>query len=379
MAERLRLLLVEDNRDDAELLLRELSCGGYEVIPDRVDTPEAMEEALRREWDLVIADYTMPRFSGRVALELLRQSGSDVPFIFVSGTIGEETAVAAMKSGAQDYVMKGKLARLVPVVDRELREAASRRERRLLEEQLRHSQKMEAVGRLAGGLAHDFNTILSVILSYSDLVLAARGGDEARQERIWQIRKAAQRGAALIRQLLAFSRKQTVAPKVLDLNALIEDMEPMLRRLLGAGVELVVRTDPQLGRIRADSGHIEQVVMNLVVNARDAMPEGGKLTIQTANVWLDRDASRAHLDLEPGRYVMLAISDTGMGMPPEVRTRIFEPFFTTKEPGKGTGLGLSVVYGIVKQSRGGISAESEPGRGTTLHTYFPRLDDPIQM
>jgi len=245
-------------------------------------------------------------------------------------------------------------------------------ERRALEQQLQQSQKMEAVGRLAGGIAHDFNNLLMVISGYSEFLLDRLGPEPELRGPAQEIASAAGRASSLTRQLLAFSRKQMLAPKILDLNGVVTENLKMLTRVIGEDIDLVMVPAALLGAVRADAGQIEQVIMNLAVNARDAMPSGGKLTIETSNVSLDEDYARFHAPLQPGEYVMLAISDTGAGMDSETQSRIFEPFFTTKGP-KGTGLGLSTVYGIVKQSGGYIWVYSEPGKGTTFKIYLPRV------
>jgi len=629
LAQRLRVLLVEDDPNDAELLLRELRRAGFDPVWRRVDTEQAYADSLGPDIDIILSDYSMPQFDGPRALKLLQQRELEIPFIIVSGTIGEAVAVECMRAGANDYLMKSNLARLGPTIVRELQEAENRRarrraeaalresedrhrdliehgrdlicthdltgrilsvnrtaaellgydqetllsknvqeilfsgfqnefdsyiaalqntgsaqgtmaiqtrtgeqrvwdysntlrtegvavpivrgmahdvteqsqaenalrenqarlagivnsamdaiisadseqrivlfnaaaerilgcpateaigqsidrfiperfrerhqqhirdfgetgvtlrsmrsfaeltalradseefpieasisqievegkklftvilrditERKQLEEQFRQSQKMEAIGRLAGGVAHDFNNMLTAIIGYSQLVKAQLDEESPLRHDIEEIEKAGQRAAGLTAQLLAFSRKQVLQPKVLDLNEVISVVDKMLRRLIGEDIDLVTITRPGMGHVKADPGQIEQILLNLAVNSRDAMPRGGKLTIETRNMDLDEGYASSHADVVPGQYVMLAVSDTGHGLDAETQSHIFEPFFTTKEQGKGTGLGLSTVFGIVKQSGGHIWLYSEPGHGATFKIYFPRIDEP---
>ncbi|MBZ5528821.1 MAG: PAS domain S-box protein [Acidobacteriia bacterium] len=251
-------------------------------------------------------------------------------------------------------------------------------EKRVLERQLRMAQKMEAVGRLSGGIAHDFNNLLGVIIGYSQVLKRELGPGSPLCEHAEEVEKAGQRAAALTRQLLAFSRQQVLTPAVLNLNALVSDMEKMLQRLLGEDVAVTTALDPGLKHTKVDQGQIEQVIMNLAVNARDAMPQGGRLKIETANVEFDELYVRQHAGSKRGLYVMLAVSDTGMGMTAEIQAHIFEPFFTTKEVGKGTGLGLATVYGVVKQSGGYIAVESAPGKGASFQVYLPRVEERVE-
>ena len=382
----LRALIADDSENDVLLLLRVLRKAGYEPVYERVWTAPAMQAALQRQaWDIVISDYEMPNFGGFEALQLLKESGHDLPFILVSAVVSEETAVAAMKAGAHDYIMKRNLARLVPAIERELREAQTRAARKAAEEALRQSeerlrqtQKIEAVGRLAAGVAHDFNNILTAIMGHSELLLRQLDADDPRRKNAEQIEKVTYLAAGLTRQLLTFSRKQVIEPRVLNLNAVILDIKKMLRRLIGEDIEFCTLLDPAAGHIKADPGQIEQVMMNLAVNARDAMPNGGKLTITTANTTQDKNHLKNFPDMGAGDYVMLAIADTGTGMSEEVKAHLFEPFFTTKPSGKGTGLGLATCFGIVKQNTGHINVHSELGSGTTFKIYFPQVQSAIE-
>ena len=237
---------------------------------------------------------------------------------------------------------------------------------------------MEAVGRLAGGVAHDFNNLLTIIKGYVELALGRAGGHSELRGNIQQIADAAERAVALVRQLLAFSRKQVLKPKLLDLNAIVLSMDKMVRRLVSQTIEMRTRVEKNLGAVKADPGQIEQVILNLIVNARDAMPDGGKLWIETKNVELDGSFANDQSSIKPGQYVMLSVTDTGVGISPDTLPHIFEPFYTTKESSRGTGLGLSTVYGIIKQSGGHIQGNSEGGKGTTFKVYLPRVEGPVQ-
>jgi len=506
---KLHILHLEDEPNDMELVREVLLVTGIGCEIEWVSTRQAFLAAVERgDVDLVLSDFSLPGFNGLAALRIIRERAPDLPFIFVSGTLGEEAAIEGVRSGATDYVLKHRLSRLEPAVRRALGESEERRKRRQaeealvqergflkallenldagivacdaggvltlfnqatreihglpelplpaddwaahydlyladgktrmekeqiplfralhgerlrnvemtviprngsprhvlasgqpivdasgrklgavvalndvtgrkqLEEQYRQAQKLEAIGRLAGGVAHDFNNLLSVILGYGDLCLQSGPVDELLRERIEHIRSAAQRAVTLTRQLLTFSRKQVVELQVVELNGLLGETTRMLRCLIGEDVQIVVRLAEGLGRIQADPGQIEQIVMNLAVNARDAMPQGGTLTLETANVDLDDAYADRHPGAHAGPHARLAITDTGVGMDAEILARIFEPFFTTKEQGKGTGLGLATVYGIVQQSGGHIEVESAPGRGTSFQVYLPCVDAP---
>ncbi|MEX2270359.1 MAG: ATP-binding protein [Vicinamibacterales bacterium] len=524
-----RVLFVEDAADDVGLLVRTLQAGGFSVDWTRVEDAAGFCAALgSAAWDVILCDFSMRRFDPHQALAALRERGLDIPLLVVSGVIPESTAVALMKEGARDYVLKDNLPRLVPAVTRELRDAIARREardahrvmrrsesffrtviehvsdliavtdlngtilhiapsverivgrnpedlvgtyfldliveadreasaaklqalgagpgvravsevrfargdasERLLEcaatsfvtpagdaaivvnardvtdrraqerqlretssreeaaqrerleaesalqqseARLRQAQKMEAIGRLAGGIAHDFNNLLMAILGYGEIV-AEQIGDHPAAGDVEQILEAGRRAAALTRQLLAFSRQQTLAPEILCPNDVVGDIAQLLGRLLGHDVELRLDLEQDVADIKVDRGQLEQVLMNLAVNARDAMPEGGTLRIATRSIVLGAETAAA-AGTTPGAHVLLDVADSGAGMDAATMARIFEPFFTTKEKGQGTGLGLATVYGIVTQSGGGVEVESSPGLGTVFRVYFPAMQRP---
>ena len=369
----LRALIVEDRAADADLILRELKRGGFVTTHERVETAEALRAALDKQtWDIVLSDYYLPTLDAPGALAVLQASGHDLPFIVVSGSVGEDTAVAAMRAGATDYIMKDRLQRLPSAVAKALAEAAMGRERLQLQQDLARAQKLEAIGRLAGGVAHDFNNVLTAILGSAELLMMDTPPGEHAREEVEIIRDAAVRAQDLIRQLLAFSARQVLQPVVLDVNALIADLSRMLRRLIGDDLTLDTDLAGDLGAVRADPGQVEQVLVNLTVNARDAMPEGGRLVVRTKDV----DVTDAG-DVPAGLYALVEVTDTGTGMDAATLARVFEPFFTTKARGKGTGLGLASVYGIVRQSGGHIGVTSTPGAGTTFRIHLPRVDAPV--
>jgi signal transduction histidine kinase len=376
----IRILHLEDNPGDARLVQATLEAEDIPCATLCVHSHEDFVAALEHGGiDLILSDFTLPGFDGMTALKIAHATWPSIPLIFVSGTMGEQRAIDSLKNGATDYVLKGTLARLAPAVRRAMHEVEEQAHRRRLEAQFIEAQKMEVIGHLAGGIAHDFNNILAVILGYSELIMQDLGPDEVNQSRLETIRSAAERAAGLTRQLLIFSRKQTVHPVVLDLNEVLQDLDKMLRRLIDDNIELTIVPAREIGHVQADSGYVGQVVMNLVVNARDAMPNGGELRITTSNITLHENCARTHKGVIPGDYVMLSVCDTGSGMAEEVKARIFEPFFTTKPKGQGTGLGLATCQSIIQQSGAYIGVRSEAGQGATFNLFFPRVEQPLDV
>ncbi|HEX3717704.1 MAG TPA: response regulator [Verrucomicrobiae bacterium] len=378
MTHPLRILHLEDDPRDAMLIQAALESENFACAITRVQDRASFVEALERGGvDLILSDCVLPSFDGMAALNIARVLCPAIPLIFVSGTLGEQQAIDSLKSGATDYVLKHQLVRLPPAVSRAMQEVKDRAERERLEAQFIEAQKMEVIGLLSGGVAHDFNNILAVIMGYSDLIMMNAGSDDALKSYIETIRSATERASGLTRQLLIFSRKETLQPVVLDVNDVVKDLDKMLRRLIDENIEMTFAPGKEIGRVKADSGYVGQLLMNLVVNARDAMPNGGKLTIATGNAKLDEASARKHEGATPGNYVVFSVSDTGTGMTDEVKAHLFEAFFTTKPKGKGTGLGLATCQTIVQQLGGFIDVRSELGKGTTFRVYFPRVDQPL--
>ena len=355
----IRILHLEDDREDAALVSSMLQGGNIDAVIDVVDARSAFgEKVAQGSHDLILADYQLPQFDGLEALAIARRLRPDTPLIIVSGVMDEEAAIESMRRGATDYVLKSRLSRLVPAVRRALQEADERAERRLLQEQFLQAQKMELFGRLAGGVAHDFNNILTIVMSNCGLMLASMAPSDPHHHLVEEIEQAGLRGAALTRQLLIFARHEARKPEILEIDEVLRTAAPLLRRLVPESVQIALNLSAGPARIEADRRHLEQAIMNLVVNARDAMPRGGTIQIETGAT-------------ETGA-VKISVSDTGHGMTAEVRARIFEPFFSTKPSGTGTGLGLPTVQRIVGESGGTITVESIPGVGTSFILTFPR-------
>ncbi|GLS42938.1 response regulator [Methylobacterium brachythecii] len=407
-----RILHLEDSDLDAELIEAVLEGVGHPCVIERVmDRPAFAAAAQPDAHDLILADYVLPTFDGINALAIAREQCPETPFVFVSGTLGEDRAVEALKNGAVDYVTKQRLDRLPRTVLRALSEArlkADKRaaeaalqalnetleirivertrelananaelhlqiaERERIEQALRLAQRLEAVGQLTSGVAHDFNNLLTVIAGNIEFLVNDVTTDRSKR-RLTMMKQAAERGASLTAQLLAFSRRQQLEPTPVSLNQTVASMRDLLQSSIGGAVRIETTLQEGLWPALVDATQIELVILNLAINARDAMAVGGCLTIETANVTVTGTQTRPEQPM-PGEYVMVAVSDTGTGMPPEVVERVFEPFFTTKEVGKGSGLGLAQAYGFVKQSGGGIRIDTVVGEGTSIKVYLPRVE-----
>ncbi|MEI7728741.1 MAG: response regulator [Verrucomicrobiota bacterium] len=370
------ILIVDDQDANVVLLERILRGAGYVSIETTSDPHAVCILHRKNRYALILLDLQMPGMDGFQVMEGLTaiEANGYLPVLVI--TAQPDHKLRALKAGAKDFISKPfdlaeVLLRVRNLIEVRLlhREAEARTEQ--AERQFIQAQKMEVIGHLAAGVAHDFNNILMVILGQNEMITAMLGADHPLLKKTEQIRHAAERAVGLTRQLLIFSRKETVQPVVLELNLVLKDLAEMLRRLIGENIELVIIPGKQIHRVKADSGHVGQVLMNLAVNARDAMPNGGKLTIATENATLDENYTRMHPGAIPGDYVILSVSDTGTGMTEEVKARLFEAFFTTKPKGTGTGLGLAICQTIVQQSGGHISVHSEWGKGTTFKVYFP--------
>ncbi len=374
MGKEIRVLIVEDCEDDAILLVRELRRAGNTPTWERVETATSMHEAFRAAtWDIVISDFSMPGFSGLEALRIAKEKDPDIPFIIVSGRIGEDVATNAMRAGAQDYIMKDNLARLLPAIERELREATGRRQHRKMELKLQQSQKMEALGQLASCIAHDFNNLLSAIGGSADLLRFILQPKGVGVKELATIRRTVRRGAELTQRLLAVGRGQMLQMANLDLNAMIRKEVTILRRVIPESVAIEFSPGASPATVFADQAQISQVLMNLCVNSRDAMNGDGTITIETFPVEIDSRLS-GFGEGQDGPHVCISVADTGAGMDRKTAAHIFEPFFSTKEDSKGTGLGLATVYGIVRQHNGTIDVESELGQGTKFVIFLPLID-----
>ena len=376
----LRILHLENDPNDAALVQSTLETAGIVCDTTLVHDQAGFVAAVQGgAVDVILSDCSIPGFDAMTAMRVARAAQPEVPVILVSGTLGEDLAIESLKSGATDYVLKGRLSRLVPSVRRAMLEVDARAQHRGLEAQLIEAQKMEVVGQLAAGVAHDFNNILAVIMGYADLITSRLPADSPMRRHADEIMHASERAAGLTRQLLVFSRKQKVQAVVLDVNVVVSDLDKLLRRLLDENIAMTIVPGTQIGRVMADGGYIGQILMNLVVNARDAMQNGGKLTIATKDVTLDAGYAKTHPGVAAGEYVMLSVSDTGTGMTEDVKSHLFEAFFTTKAKGKGTGLGLATCRTIVHESGGHIGVYSELGKGTTFKVYLPRVEQPLEV
>ena len=378
------ILIVDDEQADVSLLEKMLRGAGYVSISSTRNPHEVCEMHRKNRYSLILLDLVMPGLDGFQVMEGLKEIEADSYLSVLVITAHPDQKLRALRAGAKDFASKPfdfaeVLLRVHNLLEVRLLhlEAATRREQ--AEGRFIEAQKMEVVGQLAGGVAHDFNNLLAVIMGYSELTIQKFGDNKEIRSNLETVRSTAERAAGLTRQLLIFSRKQTIQLSVLALNVVVQELETMLRRLIDENIELTFTPGKEIGRIKADPGYVGQVLMNLVVNARDAMPNGGKITVATSNATLDENHERAHPGAIPGDYVMLSVSDTGTGMTDEVKAHLFEAFFTTKPKGKGTGLGLATCQTIVQQSGGHICVYSEVGKGATFKVYFPRVEQPLDV
>lgn len=369
----LNILHVEDNAGDAILVSCMLSSAGLDCEFTRVQTEEDFERELGRpDIDLILCDHSLPGFDGVTALRMARASRPEVPFIFLSGTIGEEVAVESLKEGASDYVIKDRMGRLVTSVTRAVKEAADAAERKQLEAQLLRTQRIETIGALTGGIAHDLNNALTPILAAAPMLRKALTRPE--DMRLLEIiLKSATRGAEMVSQILNFSRGG-VGLRLLQIQPLVAEIGGFASKTFPSSISIKTRIGEDVPNVLGNSTQLHQVLLNLSVNARDAMPKGGQITI-TAEAFDLKTTRQLVEEMPPGRYAVLAVADTGEGIPENLRRKIFEPFFTTKEHGKGTGLGLSTVLGIVKTHNGFVEVDSEPGKGTAFKVYLPAASE----
>jgi len=374
----IEILIIEDSDDDATLLCEELKRGGYDPVFQRVETAEDLRKILsQRDFDMIVSDYSLPQFTAREALKIVQATGRDIPFIVVSGSVRESTIVETMRAGARDYVMKENLTRLPLAVERELEEAAERKQHREIEEQLRHTQRLESLGVLAGGVAHDFNNLLTGILGNVSLVMEEAPRDAHFQPMLQNAMRAAEQAANLTRQMLAYAGKGQFYLEAVNLSAVARDIRALLLASISKNVDLILDLDDRVPAVEADRGQMQQLLMNFVINGAEAIgPErAGTVLVSTRARRLDYGELRnvfPREDLLPGDYVCLEVRDTGAGMDAETQKKIFDPFFSTKFTGRG--LGLSAVMGIVRSHKGGIRVESERGKGSKFTVFLPASD-----
>lgn len=366
----MKILHLEDNLCDAELIHSELLAKWPDCVIDTVSDQSGFEAHLAQVPDLILSDFSMPGFNGLEALRLARKKSVETPFIFLSGTIGEERAIEALQAGASDYVIKDRPKRLIPAIQRALNDARLARERREAEEQMHRVQRLENIGMLAAGIAHDFNNVLAPVLMGVPL-LRMRHPDTADQKILANIESSAMRGAGLVKQIMGFAHGIAGEAQLVQPRHLLRDLIGILEQTMPRNIQVVSDLSPELWPLKTNPTQLHQILLNLCVNARDAMPQGGTLTLRASNLQLDTVAAAAIPDAKPGPHLKLEVSDTGTGIPPAVVKKMWEPFFTTKEADKGTGLGLATVRSLVEAHGGAITLKTEAGRGTTFGILLP--------